>query len=1190
MKRIYLFILISICFSGYTQVSISGFPEDFGPDIITQPGLPTGWVDNPAIGELVVDDVNVPGSNSGGNVLLGTNSNNVTQVLKFSSASTIGYSNIFVNWWQYVSTSGPSITVEWSNDNSIWNDISITPSVFDGWEAPSVGPLPVSAEGQATFFLRFTYSASGTGEIIAIDDVDIQGDPTPVYVWNGTGPLHLTSSWELNGAGGPNPSGFNINNATFQMVDQSFSVSSATLNANWTITGTNTVLYIGDNNFTSNNINFDVAAGKSFALGSTAKIAVTPGSSLTLHSTTFPSAGNNYSFAPNSTAIYAQSVAVNVAPATYYDLEIAGTGSGTNNAISHSSGNITVSNNLTLTSDLLMNSAISGSSLVLNGTISGSGLLLTRANSKLAIGGSGALGTLNFGNGGLDNTLQSFSINRSSSGNVTLGTDLTISVLGSTLTGGAMTFRNGNLDLNGKKLTLNNAVTTNSGTIGGSQSSSLTIGSSTTNITGSIMFDQTTPGTTNAMDEIFMDRSGKTLTLGNPVEIWGNITPSVGTIAAGSGNLTIKSDASHKARIGPISGTGFFTGNPTVEVFRPALNTDWINLCTGGVTGNTFSSWDAVFPMTCSTCPSGTGSTGIPASVYTYDETLAAGNSANSAAYIDIDSFGGYSSTIDSKKGYYVFVGTSAPGTVGSALTIPLTGAVNTKNSSGNITITKTGSDPVEDGWNLISNPYPSALTASAVIATMGANINAASLQSYDPATGGYVMYSGSATIPMGQAFFVQSVVGSAAITPSETWKVTTNDNTAISKMASNSSFYFDDFLLNLTSNIVPTPFFTQAYFTFGNGYTTNYESGDCLSFEGTYTTTPRIAAYLNNKTLVRTAYPSLNGLTTIPVIVKTGFAGVYSISPVNLNKLPAGACVTLFDIANNVSHNLRTGPYSVSISANATTPQFELRITLVPTALTSNFTNPQCKKVGNGILVAKGTTAGPWNYTWKDASNNTIIVHNNVASFDTLKNVAEGTYFVDVNTVGSCDNANTQFVLNATTPLPTALFTANTNTVSVTSNVPVSFTNNSANATNYLWSFGDGATATTANASHAYSNAGVFDVQLIATNGVCADSSIAHSQITALAGPAVGINKNTLASNNAFVSKDDDGIFVQLNFDLFTKTEITVTNILGQVITSKKIVVADKTKYYLNVPENEKIIFVTVEANNQKQTTKIIN
>ena len=52
-----------------------------------------------------------------------------------------------------------------------------------------------------------------------------------------------------------------------------------------------------------------------------------------------------------------------------------------------------------------------------------------------------------------------------------------------------------------------------------------------------------------------------------------------------------------------------------------------------------------------------------------------------------------------------------------------------------------------------------------------------------------------------------------------------------------------------------------------------------------------------------------------------------------------------------------------------------------------------------------------------------------------------------------------------------------------------VRFTNNSKNATNYVWEFGDGATSTETNPKHTYSTGGTFNVKLTAKNGKNIDS-----------------------------------------------------------------------------------------------------
>ena len=52
-----------------------------------------------------------------------------------------------------------------------------------------------------------------------------------------------------------------------------------------------------------------------------------------------------------------------------------------------------------------------------------------------------------------------------------------------------------------------------------------------------------------------------------------------------------------------------------------------------------------------------------------------------------------------------------------------------------------------------------------------------------------------------------------------------------------------------------------------------------------------------------------------------------------------------------------------------------------------------------------------------------------------------------------------------------------------------VQFTNNSQNATSYLWDFGDGNTSTAENPSHVYASLGVYDITLTADAGACGNA-----------------------------------------------------------------------------------------------------
>lgn len=77
----------------------------------------------------------------------------------------------------------------------------------------------------------------------------------------------------------------------------------------------------------------------------------------------------------------------------------------------------------------------------------------------------------------------------------------------------------------------------------------------------------------------------------------------------------------------------------------------------------------------------------------------------------------------------------------------------------------------------------------------------------------------------------------------------------------------------------------------------------------------------------------------------------------------------------------------------------------------------------------------------------------------------------------------------------PTAVITTSTSGLSVDASSAGS-ADSDGSITGYLWEFGDGATATTANASHAYSSAGVYSVKLTVTDNAGATTS-ATKQVT---------------------------------------------------------------------------------------------
>ncbi len=169
------------------------------------------------------------------------------------------------------------------------------------------------------------------------------------------------------------------------------------------------------------------------------------------------------------------------------------------------------------------------------GTISGDAA--AAGTSNMNITGSGALGIMNFTTG--FQVLKNFTLNRSSSGTATLGTDLSIGGITGTTNNGIASMNAGALVINGHILGLNGTLTgtgTFSGDASSVGSSALTIGGNLNTQLGTIYF---TPGA-QVLNAISINRvSG---TIGNAVLgtnlTASNITLTYGVIATGANLFT----------------------------------------------------------------------------------------------------------------------------------------------------------------------------------------------------------------------------------------------------------------------------------------------------------------------------------------------------------------------------------------------------------------------------------------------------------------------------------------------------------------------------------------------------------------------------------------------------------------------------------------------------------------------------
>ena len=142
----------------------------------------------------------------------------------------------------------------------------------------------------------------------------------------------------------------------------------------------------------------------------------------------------------------------------------------------------------------------------------------------------------------------------------------------------ALVLQAGSLVLNGKILTIGGTVS-GPGTFNGSAPSGLTIASATT--AGTLNFDQSSDGTTNALGSMVV--STGSATLGGKLHIYVVLNVAGGTLDLAAKNLVIKSTASQTAAVAEIRGTLKGETNVTVERYIPAWSSRRWRLVTSPV-------------------------------------------------------------------------------------------------------------------------------------------------------------------------------------------------------------------------------------------------------------------------------------------------------------------------------------------------------------------------------------------------------------------------------------------------------------------------------------------------------------------------------------------------------------------------------------------------------------------------------
>ena len=230
----------------------------------------------------------------------------------------------------------------------------------------------------------------------------------------------------------------------------------------------------------------------------------------------------------------------------------------------------------------------------------------------------------------------------------------------------------------------------------------------------------------------------------------------------------------------------------------------------------------------------------------------------------------------------------------------------------------------------------------------------------------------------------------------------------------------------------------------------------------------------------------------------------------------------------------------------------------------------------GNDTTVCSGspvllTGSGATSYSWSNGiQDSTIFIANTTTNYTVTGNT------------GSCQD--TDDVLITVIPTPSATVSGN-----ITGN-SAQFTNTTTNGTNYFWDFGDGNTTTSgtlAGINHTYTAPGNYQVQLIANNNGCLDTTYYSITIQPIIPPAPIVPLSVEIPNFFTPNGDNDNQLYELLLEGDSTFTAVILNRWGEQVTelNEQNPSWDGTFREKNCPEG--VYFIIYKVIGIDQTTK---
>jgi hypothetical protein len=501
--------------------------------------------------------------------------------------------------------------------------------------------------------------------------------------------------------------------------------------------------------------------------------------------------------------------------------------------------------------------------------------------------------------------------------------------------------------------------------------------------------------------------NGTTLT--GTLDFRGTLQIVQGNFDATGAAVTLISNADGTGRLGEVSGS--YTGDMIVQRYIPGGATNW-RLLGSPVAGATVDQWKddfitAGFPGSHFPDFFNPPNSGIYwPSIRWYDETVASAEVNDGLVGVASNL-----SPLEQGRGYAAWSGDTM-GTTQPFL-VDVTGPPHIAQSPISLPVSFTDSgNPTVDGYNLVSNPLPSAIDFTQI--QRGADVQNA-YYLYDPATGnnlawanGFGIGAANGIIQSSQGFWLKAEGPDATATVQESAKVNALQGGAFGGLEQPTVP-----MLRLTVSSALNSYSDESLIVFDMG-TPARDADDVLKFVFAHPAAPQIATRTSDgHDMQIDFFGSYDTDISIPVTVQVAVSGEYTLSAALLG-MSGLSCVSLEDLTTGTITPLNDGAtYTFAIDAEDEwdTPRFMLHASA---PLEFNTTDILCGGDANGMATLE-LTGDPLTVTWMDAFGATLNEVPNATGTIILEDLAAGAYMVSVaGTPTVCGTLVENFVIDA--------------------------------------------------------------------------------------------------------------------------------------------------------------------------------